>query len=177
MVKLIWSNSLDQVNLMYTAKFDTFFPWPNFEKIEHVLIYQINLMKKSWSKRESQSVRKKYKNKTANEWNEISFHINNSNSQPQILQPEFTTWKYKVNSSTVSLKIKKLSQGKTEIFTSEYKKEESLCHVMSQIYKNSNAKKTSFKRLSNLKWAVKNSSFPIISLLVCLLIWIQFLHF
>ena len=73
MVKLIWSNSLDQVNLMYTAKFDTFFPWPNFEKIEHVLIYQINLMKKSWSKRESQSVRKKYKNKTANEWNIFSY--------------------------------------------------------------------------------------------------------
>lgn len=91
--------------------------------------------------------------------NEISFHINNSNSQPQILQPEFTTWKYKVNSSTVSSKIKKLNQSTTEIFTSEYKKEESLYHVMSQIYKNSNAKKTSFKRLSNLKWAVKNSSF------------------
>ena len=60
--------------IMYTAKFDTFLfyqlVWSNFEKIRRVLFHQMNE-------------------------HEISIHINN-NSRIQILQPEFTTWKYKV---------------------------------------------------------------------------------
>ena len=49
----------------------------------------------------------------------------------------------------MSSKIKKLDQDTTEkMFASEYKKKESLWNVMMEIYKNRNAKKTSFKILS-----------------------------
>ena len=51
----------------------------------------------------------------------------------------------------MSLKTQKLDQGATEIFISEYEKEESLWNVMTAIYKNRDAKKkTSFKSLPEL---------------------------
>ena len=45
-------------------------------------------------------------------------------------------------------KTKKLDQDATEMFISEFEKEESLWNVMSKINKSHNAKKASFKRLS-----------------------------
>ena len=46
----------------------------------------------------------------------------------------------------MSLKTKKPDQGATEMFISEYEKEECLWNVMSEIQKNRDAKKVSFKR-------------------------------
>ena len=38
----------------------------------------------------------------------------------------------------------------TEMFISQFENKESLCNVMSEIYKNGDAKKASFKRLPEL---------------------------
>ena len=49
----------------------------------------------------------------------------------------------------MSLKTQKLDQGATEIFISEYEKEESLWNVMTAIYKNRDAKKKNkFQKLA-----------------------------
>ena len=50
----------------------------------------------------------------------------------------------------MSLKTQKLDQGATDMFISEFEKEKSLWNVMSAIYKNRDAKTTSFKRLPEL---------------------------
>ena len=51
----------------------------NFEKIEHFLFHQINLMKKSQSKLKSPHVKKKItKIKLQMNEHEISIHVNNS---------------------------------------------------------------------------------------------------
>ena len=46
----------------------------------------------------------------------------------------------------MTLKFKKLDQGTTEMFISEFEKEESLLNVISEIFKNRNRKKAIFKR-------------------------------
>ena len=70
----------------------------------------------------------------------------------------------------MSLKSKKLDQGATEIFISELEKEESLWDVMSEIYKNRDVKKASFKRFPEVfEIVVIDSSFSyylLVSLLV-----------
>ena len=50
----------------------------------------------------------------------------------------------------MSLKAIKLDQGATEMFISEFENKESFINVMSEIYKNDDAKKASFKRLPEL---------------------------
>ena len=66
---------------------------------------------------------------------EISFDVIN-NTWPQILQPEFLTWRNKVKTKCImSLKTKAFDKGATEMFTLEYDKEESLWNVMSEIPK------------------------------------------
>ena len=72
MVKLIWSNLLNQINLIrYTAKFGTFLLDQFFKKIWHVLIHQISWMKNIKSNFKSPQRRKIEENKTTNEstWN------------------------------------------------------------------------------------------------------------
>ena len=44
----------------------------------------------------------------------------------------------------MTLKIQKLEQGATEMFISEFDKKKSLWNVMSEMYKNREAKKASF---------------------------------
>ena len=48
----------------------------------------------------------------------------------------------------MSLKVLKLDQGATEMFVSEFEKEESLWNVMSEIYKNRDVKKTKFQKIA-----------------------------
>ena len=73
--------------------------WSNFEKIGRNLFHQIDLMNKSQSKLESPTCEEKItKIKLQTNEHEISIHTNN-NSGIQIVQPEFTTWKYKVKLS------------------------------------------------------------------------------
>ena len=48
----------------------------------------------------------------------------------------------------MSLKVLKLDQGATEMFVSEFEKEESLWNVMSEIYKNCDAKKTKSQKIA-----------------------------
>ena len=48
----------------------------------------------------------------------------------------------------MSLKTKKLDQGATEMFISEFDKEENLWKVMSEIYKKRDAKKSKFQKIS-----------------------------
>ena len=50
----------------------------------------------------------------------------------------------------MSWKTKKLDQGTSEKFTSEFEKEDSLWNVMSVIYNNRDAKRASFKRFPEL---------------------------
>ena len=51
----------------------------------------------------------------------------------------------------MSLKTWKLDQGATDLFILEFENKESICNVMSEIYKNRDAKKkASFKRLPEL---------------------------
>ena len=57
----------------------------------------------------------------------------------------------------MSLKTKKLNQSATKMFISEFEKEESLWNVMSEIYKNRDAKKQVLKDCLNyLQWVVSN---------------------
>ena len=49
-----------------------------------------------------------------------------------------------------SLKTGKFHQGATEMFISQFEKQESLWNVKSEIYKNRNGKKTTFQRLPEL---------------------------
>ena len=44
----------------------------------------------------------------------------------------------------MTLKFKKLDQGTTEMFISEFQKEENLLNVMSEIFKNRDRKKMKF---------------------------------
>ena len=48
------------------------------------------------------------------------------------------------------LKTKRLDQHATEMFTSEFEKDENLWNIIFESYKNRNAKNESFKRLSEL---------------------------
>ena len=48
----------------------------------------------------------------------------------------------------MTLKTKKPDQGATEMFISEFDKEESLWNVMSEIYKKRDAKKSKFQKIS-----------------------------
>ena len=48
----------------------------------------------------------------------------------------------------MSLKTYKLDQGATEMFISEFKNKESLCNVMSEIYKNRDAEKSKFQQIT-----------------------------
>ena len=89
---------------MYTANL-THFCWiklvrSNFEKIGRVLFYQINLMTKSQSRLKSPRVKKKLRKYNCKSMNmkHLFIHVNN-NLRFEILQPEFTTWKYKVKLS------------------------------------------------------------------------------
>ena len=66
----------------------------------------------------------------------------------------------------MTLKTKKLDQGATEMFISEFEKEESLWNVMSEIYKNCDAKLISKDFLDCLRWVVINSTFFLASLWV-----------
>ena len=50
----------------------------------------------------------------------------------------------------MSSKTKKLEKGGTEMFISEFEKEEKRWNVMSEIYKNRDVKKASFKTLSTV---------------------------
>ena len=50
----------------------------------------------------------------------------------------------------MSLKTLNLDQGLTEMFISEFEKKENLWNLMSEIYKNRDAKKASFKRVPEL---------------------------
>ena len=50
----------------------------------------------------------------------------------------------------IPLKAIKLNQGTTEMFISKLENKDTLCNVMSEIYKNGDAKKASFKRLPEL---------------------------
>ena len=47
----------------------------------------------------------------------------------------------------MSLKTLKLDQDTTEMFILEFEKEKSLGNVMSEIYKNHNAKKSKFQKI------------------------------
>ena len=51
---------------------------------------------------------------------------------------------------SMSLKAQKLDQVATEMFISEFENKKSLCNVISEIYKNGETKKASFKRLPEL---------------------------
>ena len=48
----------------------------------------------------------------------------------------------------MSLNTKKLDQGAIEMFVSEFENKESLCNVMSEIYKNGDAKKSKFQKIT-----------------------------
>ena len=59
----------------------------------------------------------------------------------------------------MSLKTLKLDQDTTEIFILEFEKEESLGNVMSEIYKNHNAKKSKFQKIPWINWGTWFLSF------------------
>ena len=54
------------------------------------------------------------------------------------------------------LKAWKLDQSATEMFISEFEYKESLCNVMSEIHKNSDARKKKLKRLPELSETSSN---------------------
>ena len=70
---------------------------------------------------------------------DTSIHVN-KNSRIQIVQTDFTTWKYK------------LDQGATEMFTPEFGNKESLFNVMSEIYKKGDAKKSKSQKVAWIIW-------------------------
>ena len=65
----------------------------------------------------------------------------------------------------MTLKFKKLDQGTTEMFISEFEKEESLLNVISKIFKNRNRKKAIFKRFLEL-FEMNDNSFKFFPLFV-----------
>ena len=137
MVKLIWSNSLNQINLIiYTAKFDTFL-FDQFSLIKFWKNRTCSISSNQFDEIESIKIKipkceeKITKIKVQMNEHEISFHVNNS-WRLQIVQPEIKTWKDK----------------------------ESLCNVMCKIYKNRDAKKqVSQDCLNYLRWVVIISTF------------------
>ena len=52
----------------------------------------------------------------------------------------------------MSLKAQNLDQGATEMFISEFENKESLCNVMSKIYKGRDAKKSKFQKIAWIIW-------------------------
>ena len=56
----------------------------------------------------------------------------------------------------MSLKTEKLNQGPSEMFISKFANKESLWNVMFEIYKNGDAKKSKFEKITWIIWIQSN---------------------